>query len=387
MDRLSSLARRHWLDALVVLAAVECALEVALRSDSPGAPSAPPWFAVPAVVLVVLPLLGHRRFPFAAPVALWLLAATISFVDGRLIVFTSGVYVAGLAASYLLGNLPDATQARIGLAVVLGGAAVVVYNDPNHSPGVLIFTPILFAIAWLTGFGLRRRAEQAEAAEERAATAERERESAARVAVAEERARIARELHDVVAHSLSVIVVQAGAERHALARESPATVAALRSIEDTGREALTEMRRLLGMLREEDEEAALRPWAGLDRLDSLLTTMRQTGLDVELEIEGERRSLPAGLDISAYRILQEALTNVLRHARATKARVLVRFQPDSVVLEVEDDGSGHAGSEVGFGLAGMRERALLFGGELHTRSTPGGGFLVTATLPVSGEGA
>ena len=186
---------------------------------------------MPAIALLVLPLLARRRFRFAAPASVWLLAAALSFVDGRLIPFTASVTVAGLAASFLLGNLRDAAQARLGLAIVVGGAAIVVYNDPDHAAVDLIFTPLLFAIVWLAGYAMRERAEQAEAAEARAAEAEREREAAARIAVAEERARIARELHDIVAHAVSVMVLQVGAVRHKLADTRPDDSEALEDVE------------------------------------------------------------------------------------------------------------------------------------------------------------
>src|SRR5687768_7836604 len=210
------LVRRHAFDVLIAVAALEIALEVGIADDSPNAPSSTLWFAVPAAAAVVLPLLARRRFPFAAPALVWLLAAAFSFVDGRLIASAATASVAGMAAAFLLGNLRDVVQARIGLAVVLGGAAIIVYNNPSHDSGELIFVPILFAIGWLAGFALRERAEQAEAAELRALHAEREREAAARIAVAEERARIARELHDIVAHAVSVMVLQVGAVRHKL---------------------------------------------------------------------------------------------------------------------------------------------------------------------------
>jgi signal transduction histidine kinase len=157
-----------------------------------------PWLAAPVVALFALLLLGRRRYSFLATVTVWLLAAGLSFVDGRLVVFTASALLAGMAAAFLLGNLDDRAQARIGLVVVVGGAAIVVSNDPNHSVGDFVFTPVLFAIAWLAGFALRERTARAEAAEVRAIHAEREREAAARIAVAEERARIARELHDIV---------------------------------------------------------------------------------------------------------------------------------------------------------------------------------------------
>ena len=215
--------------------AVESALEVALRHDEAQAPRSPLWFAVPAVALVVLTLLGRRRWPFVVPASLWLLAAALSFVDGRLVVFSVGVYVAGMAAALLLGNVADAGQRWAGLAVVLAGAAIVVYNEPDHAAGEFLFVPVLFAVAWLAGFALRERAEQAEAAEVRAAQAEREREASARHAVLEERVRIARELHDVVAHHVSMMGVQAGAARVVIDGDPAKAKEALSAIESSSR--------------------------------------------------------------------------------------------------------------------------------------------------------
>ncbi|HEX6620554.1 MAG TPA: hypothetical protein VF024_12890, partial [Solirubrobacteraceae bacterium] len=151
-------------------------------------PTTTGWVAAPAIALMILPLLGRRRFPFAAPAAVWVLAAALSFVDGRLPVFAVTVFVAGMAAAFLLGNLGDDMQARMGLGIVVAGAAIVTYNNPASSGGDYVFIPLLFAILWLTGFALRERAAQAQAAEKRATAAEREREAAARIAVAEERA-------------------------------------------------------------------------------------------------------------------------------------------------------------------------------------------------------
>ena len=183
----------------------------------------------------MLPLLARRRLPFLAPVSVWLLAAALSFADGRLVVFSVSVYAAGMAAALLLGRLPDARQGRIGLAVALGGAAIVVYNEPVHAAGEFVFVPVLFAIAWLAGFALRERAAQAEAAEERAAHAEGEREENARRAVFEERVRIARELHDVVAHHVSMMGVQAGAARVVIDRDPGKAKEALSAIESSSR--------------------------------------------------------------------------------------------------------------------------------------------------------
>jgi signal transduction histidine kinase len=379
------IARRYGFDALIVLLAIAGALEVALRDDAVRAPRTTLWFAVPALAVLPLPLLARRRFPFAAPVTVWLLGAGLSFVDGRLVVSAASAMVAGMAAAFLLGNLRDAVQARVGVAVVLSGAAIIVYNDPNHTAGDFVFTPVLFGIAWLAGFALRERASQAEAAEERAIQAERERESAARIAVAEERARIARELHDIVAHAVSVMVLQVGALRHKLPETLAEDADALRGVENTGRTALAEMRRLLGAMRREGEDPDLAPQPGLGGLDSLLGEVGRAGLPVRLHIEGEPLPLPRGIDLSAYRIVQEGLTNVLKHARASHADVTVRYGSDELQIEVRDDGEGGTASDgLGHGLVGVRERVKIYGGEMTAGAAPGGGFILSARLPLDG---
>jgi len=387
MNQISLLARRYGFDVLIVLAAIGGALEVALRHESPRAPQVAPWFAAAAIALVLLPLLARHRFPFGAPASLWLLAAALSFVDGRLVVFASGVFLAGIAATFLLGNLRDAVQARIGLVITLGSAAIVVYNDPGHSPGEFIFVPGLFLIAWLAGFGLRERAAQAEAAEERAANAEREREAAARIAVAEERARIARELHDVVAHAVSVMVLQVGAVRHGLPQTLEEDRQALMRVEQAGRTALAEMRRLLGAMRRDDDDLELSPQPSLDDLGSLLDDVGRAGLPVRLHVDGDPFPLPRATDLSAYRIVQEGLTNALKHARASHADVTVQYRPDELQIEVRDDGEGSSTSDgLGHGLVGVRERVKIYGGEMTAGSAPEGGFVLRARLPLGGDG-
>jgi signal transduction histidine kinase len=372
--------RRHGLDLLIVLVAAETALEVALR-ESTREPGTSLWFAVPAATVLVLALLGRRRWPFAAPMALWLLAAAMSFVDGEVVTQTVSVFVAGIGATFLLGQLEDPFQARVGLAVALAGAAIVVWNSPDHVIGDFVFTPAVFAIAWLGGYAVRERSARAERAEERAETAERERDAASRIAVAEERARIARELHDVVAHAVSVMVLQIGAVRHRLPDSADEEGTALREVEQTGRRALVEMRRLLGAMRSEGAELAPQP--GLDTLDSLLEGYRNAGLPVELHLEGERRPLPRALDLSAYRIIQEGLTNALKHAHAEHADVVVRYEPDGLRIDVRDDGRGMAANDgLGHGLVGVRERVKIYGGEMSAGSANGGGFVLSASLPI-----
>jgi signal transduction histidine kinase len=293
--------------------------------------------------------------------------------------------VAGLIAAYLLGNLRDARQAHIGLLIVLGGSAVIIYNDPIRSPGDFVFTAVLFGIGWLGGYALRERASHAEEAEARAVEAEREREAAARIAVAEERARIARELHDVVAHSVSVMVLQVGAVRHNLPDGLDEDRDALGRVEQAGRAALAEMRRLLGAMRREGDGVALAPQPGLDNLDALLEEVDRAGLPVELHREGEPFALPRALDLSAYRIVQEGLTNALKHARASRADVTVHYGDEELRIEVRDDGQGAATNDgLGHGLVGIRERVKIYGGDMSAGASPEGGYLLEARLPLAG---
>jgi len=388
VSRLRARARRYGLDVAIAAAAAEAALEVGLRDDPLRAPRTTPWLAVPSIAALVLVLLARRRAPFAAAAAVWVLGAALSFVDGRLVVFAVGASAAGMAAAALLGNLRDPLQARLGFAVILGGAAIIVYNDPNRDAGELVFIPVLFALGWLGGFALRERAQEAEVAVARARHAEREREAAARVAVAEERARIARELHDVVAHAVSVMVLQVGAVRHRL----PATLAqdrnALQDVERAGRTALAEMRQLLGALRERGEAAELSPQPGLGSLDSLLAEVGRAGLAVRLHVEGEPLPLPHALDLSAYRIVQEGLTNVLKHAGARRADVAVRYDDRELEIEVRDDGVGTAAADgLGHGLIGIRERVKVYGGEMTADAARGGGFVLRTRLPLDGRQA
>jgi signal transduction histidine kinase len=387
VSRLRVLARQHGFDVLIVLLALEISSEVAIRRHDALAPTTTLWFAVPASAALVLVLLGRRRFPFGAPAAVWLLAASLSFVDGRLVTFTVSASVAGMAAAVLLGNLRDDFQSRLGLAILIGGAAILVYNQPVHAAGDFIVVPALFAIGWLAGFALHERAEQAQAAELRAAQAEHERDTASRIAVAEERARIARELHDIVAHSVSVMVLQVGAVRHRLPDAPGPDREALQNVEQAGRTALAEMRRLLGAMRRDGDQIDLAPQPGLDRVESLLDEVRRAGLPVELHIEGEPCRLPPAIDLSAYRIVQEGLTNALKHARAGHADVTLRYAPDEVQIVVRDDGRAVSPSNnPGYGLAGMQERVKIYGGEMSAGSENGGGFVLRTRLPLAGGG-
>ena len=377
-----SALRKYWFEILIAALALEGMLELVVARDNPNS-SRTLWFAIPALAVLVLPLFFRRRFPFASLASYWVLAAAISFIDWRPIPFAVSLFAVGLTTAFLLGNLPDPIKAGAGLVVIVVCMAILMYEIPGHSTAELVFLPLEFAIAWIGGFALRERSEQAEAAELRATMAERERDAAARIAVAEERARIARELHDIVAHAVSVMVLQVGAVRHKL----PDTLAedrdALRDVERAGRTALAEMRRLLAAMRSEGEEAERLPQPGLDGLDSLVQEVGRAGLPVELHVDGDPFPLPRGIDLSAYRIVQEGLTNALKHAQASNADVIVRYEPHELLLEVRDDGVGTATSDgLGHGLVGVRERVKIYGGDMTAESATEGGFVLKTRLPL-----
>lgn len=386
MDRVWRFATAWGLDVLIVVAALESGIGAALRTDADRPDGALLWLEVLLITGLVLVLLARRRFPFLAPAVLWIGCAAASLVDGQLISSQAGIFVAGLFAAVLLGRLRSPVQSRAGLLIVVACSVTVVYDVPNHDPADLFFTPLIFVVGWVVGFALRERAQQAEAAEERALRAERERESAARLAVAEERARMARELHDVVAHAVSVMVLQVGAVRHRLPAGSE-EVEALQNVERAGRSALAEMRRLLGALREGDDALELTPHPGLEDLETLAGDVRAAGLDVRLHTGGEPVPLPRSLDLSAYRIVQEGLTNALKHSGARRADVTVDYAPDELRLEVRDDGPGGVervdGS--GHGLIGIGERVKTYGGDMSAFVATSGGFVLRATIPLDGE--
>jgi signal transduction histidine kinase len=208
-----------------------------------------------------------------------------------------------------------------------------------------------------------------------------------RVAVAEERARIARELHDIVAHAVSVMVLQVGAVRHKLPESLEEPSDALKGVEQTGRSALAEMRRLLTAMRRDGDARELAPQPGLGSLESLLEEVGRAGLPVQLHLDGEPFAVPRAIDLSAYRIVQEGLTNALKHARASRADVTVRYRPDELQVEVRDDGAGDGtGGSPGYGLVGVRERVKIYGGKMSAGRAAGGGFVLETRLPLGGDG-
>ena len=381
---LGRLALRHWFDiAILVGLGIGIAHAVRHVHQSDG-PAGPLWLDVIFVVAIITPLLARRRFPFGAPVAVAVVVTVSTLFDDRLTPNNFMIFLAGCSAVFLMALLPDWRQAVAGLAIVFGTEAVVARTDPNGGIGDFFFSNLLFGVVWVVGFALGRKFEEADEARERAARAEREREERARAAVAEERARIARELHDVVGHSVSVMTVQASGVRRLLRPDQEREREALLVVERTGREALAEMRRMVGVLRRPEEAPALAPQPSLEHLDQLLSTTREAGLPVELKIEGTPTELPPALDTTAYRIVQEALTNAVKHANADRAEVLVRYRNGSVELIVSDDGRGNGdGGGSGHGLVGMRERVSVYGGELEAGPQAGGGFRLRATLPVT----
>jgi signal transduction histidine kinase len=364
-------------DALVIALAAATEIELWL-TDTPGSKT----IIGPAALLYTLPLLLRRRFPFLAPVFVFAVQASVSFADPQASGSLDLGALAVLLTFWVVASYNDGQQAVVGLGIGLATLAVIARQDVRVTIGEAAQVAVIGVLTWSAALLLARRAHRAAEAEERAARLEHEHEERARAAVADERARIARELHDVIAHSVSVMTVQAGAARLLLADDPQRAVEPLLAVEETGRQALAEMRRLLGVLRGDAGEPTLAPQPGLDDLPKLALTLREAGVEVEIAVEGRQRPLPAGVQLAAYRILQEALTNTLKHAGAARAQVTVRYAPESVLLEVRDDGRTPQVDGQGHGLLGMQERAALYGGELEAGPMPGGGFTVRARLPV-----
>jgi signal transduction histidine kinase len=287
---------------------------------------------------------------------------------------TGAFLLAFVVALYSLGRHARGRAAHHG-GLLLAAAVPLAAIEPGEDflVGDLAYIALIFAGPWLAGLVLRRRNEQEQALEARAAT----------LAVADERARIARELHDVVSHAISLIVLQARGGRRMLDTQPGQTREALDAIEHAGAQALEEMRRMLGLLRDRGDDVALAPRPSLRDLDDVVARVRATGLQVDVDVRGEPVELPPGIDISAYRIVQEALTNALKHAGPAHAQLLVRYTPDAVEVEVVDDGAGNGdGGGSGLGLAGLRERVAVYGGVLEAGARPQGGYALRARLPL-----
>jgi signal transduction histidine kinase len=382
-----SLVRRHAVTALILLLAVLAQLEAWLVDDVGG----PRVVAVAFALAWTLPLLAHRRFPFAAPVGVLLIVGVEALVQNEGVSNSATAFIMLIVVAWMMGSENPRAQAAAGFVVAVALISVVVTNDPDTDANAwgIVSTSIIAGLIFLAGAGIRARREQVESLEERVGRAEREREESARRAADEERARIARELHDVVAHSMSVMVVQAGGVRSLLEPHQERQREALLAIERTGREALTEMRRMLGVLRRSDEgQAALVPQPGLDHLHRLVGQVREAGLPVELHVEGVAAALPPGIDLSAYRVVQEGLTNALKHAGPARAEVTIRYDETAIQIEVTDDGTATPnGSDPGHGLVGMRERVALYGGTMEAGPRTEGGYALRVTLPIETDEA
>jgi signal transduction histidine kinase len=371
-ERLRRLDPLVW-DSLLAAAVLAASIGGATAARHATPPSQPP-LGVEAYLVLVLgcaPLVVRRRRPVAALVTVLIAAVALSWVAGG---FDLGLAVAVAvysAAAHLTRDRFARLAAPISVAAVVA-CQILGYPGTNWVEVVIAatFTAGLPMLIGRIGFNRRRRISL-------------DRDRAAAAAVAEERARIARELHDVVAHAMSVMVVQAGAARSVVDHDPEAAKAAIGRIEETGRDGLTEMRRLIGILKGSGEGPDLAPQPGLERLGPLLDSIRGAGVPVEAVSRGEPRPLAAGLDLTAYRFVQEALTNVVKHAGAASARVSLEWASDALVVEVADDGRGAFAdrASAGHGLAGMRERVALYGGSVDAGPRPGGGFVVRARLP------
>jgi signal transduction histidine kinase len=359
-------------------------LVVAEVESATGAQDAPRALVMAVSGLAVLPLLARRRAPLAAGTASFALALlTVALViddgSGQL-----STVLTVVAASYSVG----ANAERGSVAWVAGAVGALLAGMAIAEPSDIIFPALFFAfLPWLGGRLLRsHRALSRELARE-TVRAEEARADDRERAIARERARIARELHDVLAHNLSAIVVQAGAARRVLERDPDAAGEAARLIADTGREALAELRYLSGAVRRDHADPLDGP-PTLTRIGDLVDGAREAGLDATLTVEGEQVELPAGVELTGYRVVQEALTNAMKHAGPARAAVTVRYEPWEVVLEIIDDGAGAGDAALGgvgggHGIVGMRERVGLYGGSVQAGPGPDGGFAVSARLPIA----
>jgi signal transduction histidine kinase len=375
-------------DALIALFVLSLGL-AQLRHELGNGRSGSLALDVVLLVSVSLPLMWRREYPISVLAIVtvanlsWFLIPRLS--DLALMDFNSG-FIAFLVALYSAGlYAPSRKTSCVAAAVALAGVLTALASSGEFgSIGEFVPNAVVVAVFWYIGYTEQTRREQLE---QRAALLQREQEEESRRAGAAERVRIARELHDVVAHSVGLMTVQAGAANHVAANDPRAAISSLASIERTGRQALGELRRLLEVLRTEaDSRAALHPQPGLGQLDEVVAEVQKAGLSVGVTVEGDLDGLPPALDLSAYRIVQEALTNVGKHAGPwARAEVKVKRTENELILDISDDGRGvDLNIEVagGHGLIGMRERVALFGGRISAGPRRGGGFSVRVEIPV-----
>jgi signal transduction histidine kinase len=365
--------RRHD-DWLVAAALTAIALLNDLLVDQPA-----DWRVANLMTVLVLGAAAAVRV--RAPLIL-LASMLVMTVAGKTVAGFNGATIQAYFFFFLLAIYNGAAHTHGWSTVAAAAMAVGIYvtdvlGDPQGiTPDTVVFYAMLVGLPWAVGAAVRqRRAKEAQLEAERAEAA---------AAIVAERARIARELHDVVAHAISVMVIQARGGRRVLEAAPDESAEAFAAIERTGHEALDEMRRLLGMLRRNDDAVELGPQPSLRELDRLAEQIRDAGLPVELVVEGQPRDLPPGVEVSAYRIVQEALTNALKHAGPARARVVVRYEPDDLELVITDDGAGGPppGTGQGFGLIGMRERVSVYGGELQAGRQTDGGYALRVRLPL-----
>jgi signal transduction histidine kinase len=375
-------------DALLAALLVATAVSIGIVATPEASERAMDWFGWSLLIAANAAIAWRRIRPL--DVAWFVLALTLPFwiLDYAA---DDACGISLLVAIYSLAAHVDRPRSirhgwlivSIAMVVVVVGVLVPEEDLPWYA---IPANGVVFATAWILGDNLSTRRAYTRELEEKAARSQARQEAEARRAVAEERSRIARELHDVVAHSMSVMVVQAGAAGRVIDNDPDRAAEALAAIEATGRESLSEMRRILGVLRGDDEGGELTPSPTLGDFSRLIRQCDEAGLPVDLLIDGEARRLPASLELSAYRIVQESLTNSLKHAGPARATVKLRYHEDALEVEIADNGRGAAahldGSGSGQGLLGMRERVEAFGGTLRTGPRPGGGYAVLALLPV-----
>jgi signal transduction histidine kinase len=339
-------------------------------------------------IAMCLPLIWRRRWPRSVFAVL----AVVAFIQ-----WLAGINIAAgdftlMVAMYTIAAQCAVRWALAALLVCELGMFMAIYRlieqpHPQDSWKTTLPFGIMIGAIWLAGLYISTRRKYTLSLEERARRLERERDAQAEVAAAAERARIARELHDVIAHSISVMVIQADGAAYTVDTDAARAKRAMEAIGATGRQALMEMRRMLGVLRENDGVATLAPQPGVEQLTDLAEQTRTAGLPVRFDVDGAPVPLPAGLELAIYRIVQEALTNVMKHAGpAATARVALHYGDRAVEVRIRDDGRGATFSDGrGHGLVGMRERAAVYGGHVSAEPVPGGGFEVVARLPVKEE--
>ncbi len=377
---LRRMARNDVCIALPLAALVLLEIWVPFFGDMPDKPA----LATVCGLVGVLPLTARRVAPLAALVAAMAGALLAGLADPDFKSFS--LFLVWVLAAYTVAAHEPNDRALWGLIAALAGTGLLGVAGALQNQSDTFSVWIFLGAAWAAGRTIRRRETAAEDARARAARLAVEKEQQAVLAVAQERSRIARELHDVVAHSVSVMVVQAGAAQRVIEGDPARARDALSSIETAGRQSLVELRRLLGVLRADDGSHGVAPQPGLAQVDELIERARAAGLDAGIRVDGEQRALSMGADLAAYRIVQEALTNVIKHAAASAVNVTIRYLPGALDLSIRDNGGGPRNTHApGHGLIGMRERVAMFGGTLSAGKAPEGGFTVAAHIPLESD--